>query len=75
MKVIPRPYWKLLKLLIGEPIALKVDVKKAEVSDENIDNLGIKELIGENIVAFFPGSTGARLQNIRVGTSRSRCNF
>ena len=58
-----------MKTTNSEPIALKVDVKKAEVSDENIDNLGIKELIGEG-VSYFPGSTGARLQNIRVGTSR-----
>jgi vancomycin resistance protein YoaR len=55
----------------GQPLELAVDVKKAAVSDENIDNLGIKELIGEG-VSYFPGSSAARLQNISVGTSRYR---
>ena len=54
---------------ISAPVVLAVDVKKAAVSDENIDSLGIKELIGEG-VSSFPGSTAQRLQNIRVGTSR-----
>jgi len=57
------------KLNSGQPLELVVDVKKAAVSDENIDNLGIKELIGEG-VSYFPGSSSARLQNISVGTSR-----
>ena len=51
------------------PIELDVDVKKAAVADDNIDSLGIKELIGEG-VSYFPGSTPQRLQNINVGTSR-----
>ncbi len=55
----------------GQPLELAVDVKKAAVSDENIDNLGIKELIGEG-VSYFPGSSAARLQNISVGTARYR---
>lgn len=50
-------------------VALAVDVKKANINDENIDSLGIKELIGEG-VSYFPGSTWQRLQNIRVGTAR-----
>jgi len=50
-------------------ISLAVDVKKADVSDDNIDGLGIKELIGEGI-SYFPGSTWQRMQNIRVGTSK-----
>lgn len=50
-------------------ISLSVDVKKADVSDENIDNLGIKELISEG-VTYFPGSPPNRLQNVRVGMSK-----
>ena len=50
-------------------ISLAVDVKKADVSDENIDNLGIKELISEG-VTYFPGSPPNRLQNVRVGMSK-----
>ena len=53
----------------GEPINLVVDVKKPEISDDNIASLGIKELIGEGD-SFFPGSSPARLQNIKVGAAR-----
>lgn len=51
------------------PVTLAVDITKAEINNENIDSLGIKELVGEG-VSFFPGSTMARLQNIRVGTAQ-----
>lgn len=51
------------------PTDLVVAITKAEVSDENIDNLGIKELLSEG-VTYFPGSSRNRLQNIRVGTAR-----
>ena len=50
-------------------ISLAIDIKKADVSDENIDNLGIKELISEG-VTYFPGSPPNRLQNVRVGMSK-----
>lgn len=50
-------------------VSLAVDIKKADVSDENIDNLGIKELISEG-VTYFPGSPPNRLQNVRVGMSK-----
>jgi vancomycin resistance protein YoaR len=58
-----------LKQGANSTISLAVDVKKADVSDDNIDNLGIKELISEGI-SYFPGSTWQRMQNIRVGTAR-----
>ena len=51
------------------PTTLAVNLTKAEVNDENIDKLGIKELISEG-VSYFPGSSANRIQNIRVGTSR-----
>lgn len=51
------------------PIALNVVTTKAEVNDENIEKLGIKELISEG-VTYFPGSPANRLQNIRVGTAK-----
>lgn len=50
-------------------ISLAVDIKKADVSDGNIDNLGIKELISEG-VTYFPGSPPNRLQNVRTGMSK-----
>jgi len=50
-------------------LSLVVDTQKAEVADSNIDNLGIKELIGEG-VTYFPGSSAARLQNVRVGAAK-----
>ena len=51
------------------PIALNVVTTKAEVNDENIEKLGIKELISEG-VTYFPGSPPNRLQNIRVGMEK-----
>lgn len=51
------------------PTPLTVAVTKAEVSDDNIDRLGIRELISEG-VSYFPGSSANRIQNIRVGQSR-----
>ena len=54
---------------ITTPIPLNVVITKAEVSDENIEKLGIKELISEG-VTYFPGSPPNRLQNIRVGTAK-----
>ena len=51
------------------PTTLSVALTKAEVSDDNIDKLGIKELISEG-VSYFPGSPSNRIQNIRVGTSK-----
>lgn len=49
--------------------ALSVATTKAAVNDENINNLGIKELLSEG-VSYFPGSSAARLTNVRVGSSR-----
>ena len=54
---------------IATPIPLNVVTTKAEVSDENIEKLGIKELISEG-VTYFPGSPPNRLQNIRVGMAK-----
>ncbi len=54
---------------ITTPIPLNVVITKAEVSDENIEKLGIKELISEG-VTYFPGSPPNRLQNIRVGMAK-----
>jgi len=50
-------------------IPLTVAVTKAEVSDDNIDKLGIKELISEG-ATYFPGSPPNRLHNIRVGAAK-----
>ncbi len=61
----------MTKLNKGEntPTTLAVNLTKAQINDENIDKLGIKELISEG-VSYFPGSSANRIQNIRVGTSK-----
>ncbi len=50
-------------------IALSVKTIPAAVSNENIDKLGIKELISEG-VTYFPGSPANRLQNVRTGAKK-----
>lgn len=54
---------------VTKPISLSVVTTKADVSDGNIENLGIKELISEG-VSYFPGSSAERLQNVRAGAKR-----
>ena len=48
------------------PVELAVMVEKAEVNDDNIEKLGIRELLAEG-VTYFPGSSANRLTNIKVG--------
>lgn len=50
-------------------VALTVDVKKAAVSDDNIEALGIKDLLSDGVTTF-PGSSADRNTNIRIGASR-----
>lgn len=50
-------------------LALKVVVSKPAISEENLNNLGIKELIS-TATTYFPGSPSARLTNVRVGASK-----
>lgn len=51
------------------PVPLAVTTTKADVSDDNIEKLGIKELISEG-VTYFPNSPPNRMQNIRIGASK-----
>lgn len=53
----------------GRKLTLEVKVTQPLVREDNLNNLGIKELISEG-VSSFPGSPAARIQNIRVGTRR-----
>ncbi|MEI7819243.1 MAG: VanW family protein [bacterium] len=69
---LPATSSEIIKLL-NKPTDLNttgliVIVKKADISDDNLDRLGIKELLSEG-VSYFPGSSANRLQNIRVGTA------
>lgn len=50
-------------------VSLKLSVVKPEITENNLDSLGIKELIGEGI-SSASGSTRNRLKNIEVGTSK-----
>lgn len=48
-------------------ITLELEVKKPDITNENINNLGIKERIAIS-VTDFKGSPANRQENIRVGT-------
>lgn len=50
-------------------IALVVETTKPEIRTETLDSLGIKELVAE-ATTTFPGSSFARLTNIRVGSAQ-----
>jgi len=50
-------------------VALDLKVVKADVNEENLDSLGIKEQISEG-QTFFPGSPSTRLTNVRAGASK-----
>ena len=50
-------------------IALPLDIQLPDISTEEVNNLGIKELIGEG-VSYFRGSAAARLHNIQLASSR-----
>lgn len=47
-------------------VPLTVVVTKADVTNDTIDQLGIKELLSEG-VSYFPGSSANRITNIRIG--------
>lgn len=50
-------------------VELAVKNQTAEVSDANLEKLGIKELLSEGY-STFPGSSANRLTNVRVGAAR-----
>ncbi len=59
-------------LLAANPestVPLTVVVTKADVNDENIERLGIKELLSEG-VTYFPGSSANRIVNVKVGAGK-----
>lgn len=49
-------------------ILLKVEIKKPEISEENLESLGLKELIGRGETNFIKSPTN-RIHNINVGAS------
>lgn len=49
-------------------VALSVKTSKPEVSEDTLNNLGIKELISEG-TSTFPGSIAARINNIKLGAA------
>lgn len=50
-------------------VALDVKAIQPDVTEQNLNDLGINELISEG-VTYFPGSPATRMQNIRVGAAR-----
>jgi len=53
----------------GRHIALKLETTQADVNENNLDTLGIKEQISEG-ETYFPGSPSTRLTNVRAGAKR-----
>ena len=50
-------------------IALPVQLTKAKIANEEINNLGVKELLGRGI-SYFAGSIANRIYNISLGSQR-----
>ena len=50
-------------------VALNLKVTQPDVNETNLEQLGIKEQLSEG-QTFFPGSTSARLTNVRAGASK-----
>ena len=50
-------------------IALPVNIQPAKIANEEINNLGIKELIGQG-VSYFAGSIANRIHNLSLGSQR-----
>lgn len=50
-------------------IDLQVALTKPEITTDQVNNLGIKELIGQG-VSFFYGSSVSRIENIKLASSR-----
>jgi len=50
-------------------VGLSIVSKPAEISESNLDSLGIKEQISEG-QTFFPGSSPDRLTNVRTGAAK-----
>ncbi|HSX14770.1 MAG TPA: VanW family protein [Candidatus Saccharimonadales bacterium] len=59
----------LVKLPSDRNIVVAVKTMDPAVTEANLNDLGINELIGEG-VTYFPGSPAARMQNIRVGAAK-----
>lgn len=53
----------------NDTVRLATKVQPAEISEKNLDSLGIKELISEG-KTFFPGSSADRMTNVRVGAAK-----
>jgi vancomycin resistance protein YoaR len=50
-------------------LTLKATVTQADVREDNLDQLGIKDLLSEG-KTFFPGSPSTRLINVQAGANR-----
>lgn len=50
-------------------VALKLSTTQADVNEQNLESLGIKEMISEG-ETYFPGSPSTRLINVRTGAKR-----
>jgi vancomycin resistance protein YoaR len=59
----------LVRVADDRTIPLSLKLTQPDVREDNLAQLGITELLSEGIT-FFPGSTKARLTNVRTGAKR-----
>jgi vancomycin resistance protein YoaR len=62
---------QIISLIDSPKSAIDIEVKidKPEVREDNLDKLGIKELVGRGETTFY-GSSDNRIHNIKTGASR-----
>lgn len=59
----------LTKSSTGRDLVLDVTITRPTVREDDLNNLGINELLSEGF-STFPGSSSARLTNVRIGAAR-----
>lgn len=53
----------------AQAVPLVIAIQKPDIREDNLESLGIKELVSEG-VSYFPHSSAERMQNVRVGASK-----
>lgn len=53
----------------AQAVPLTIAIRRPDIREDNLESLGIKELVSEG-VSYFPHSSAERMQNVRVGASK-----
>lgn len=53
----------------AQAVPLVIAIQRPDIREDNLESLGIKELVSEG-VSYFPHSSAERMQNVRVGASK-----